>query len=78
MGWHDMDGSDWIWMTIMMVLFWGTVATVIIVLIRRGGTADGPRRETPEETLNHRLTRGEIEIDDYQQRLDALHDSRKR
>ncbi len=72
MGWHDMDGWDWVWMTTMMVVFWGGVAAVVIVLIRRTGPTDAPPQLTPEETLRGRLGRGEIDIDEYHQRLGAL------
>ena len=73
MGWHDMDRWDWVWMTMMMVVFWGVVAAFVIVMIRRTGpTTTPPPRETPEETLRGRLARGEIGIDEYHQRLSAL------
>ena len=72
MGWHDMDGSDWAWMTTMMVIFWGVLIAAVILLIRRGGTREPMQPDTPEQTLQHRLARGEIAIDEYNQRLDAL------
>jgi hypothetical protein len=42
-GW---DGWDWVWMTFMMVAFWGGLAAVIVFAIKAGG---GSRRrsETP-------------------------------
>ena len=70
MGWHDMDGTDWAWMTAMMVLFWGVVIAGGILLVRR--TAPTTPRDTPEEILRHRLARGEIDGDEYAQRLDAM------
>ncbi len=78
MHWHDMDGSDWIWMTSMMVIFWGVVAVLVIALIRRSGPTVAAPRDTPEETLRQRLARGEIDIEEYQQRLDALGSPTKR
>lgn len=77
MGWHDMNGTDWIWATTMMVLFWGLVAAVVIALVRRSGTAGPEPRDTPEETLRQRLARGEIDIDEYHGRLEALHSPTK-
>jgi putative membrane protein len=77
MGWHDMNGTDWIWATTMMVLFWGAIAAVVITLLRRATTGSTPR-DTPEETLQQRLARGEIDIDEYHQRLEALHSPIKR
>jgi putative membrane protein len=78
MGWHGMDGWDWVWMTTMMVLFWGGIIAVVIVLVSRGGTGAGTHPETPEETLRHRFARGDIDVDEYQQRLDALRGETKR
>ncbi|MEO5838995.1 MAG: SHOCT domain-containing protein [Acidimicrobiales bacterium] len=78
MRFHDMDGSDWIWMTSMMVIFWGVVAGLVIALIRRNGPKTSPPRDTPEETLRQRLASGEIDIEEYQQRLDALGSPTKR
>jgi putative membrane protein len=78
MRFHDMDGSDWIWMTSMMVIFWGVVAGLVIALIRRSGPTTASPRDTPEETLGQRLARGEIGIEEYQQRLDVLRGATKR
>jgi putative membrane protein len=78
MRFHDMDGSDWIWMTSMMVIFWGVVAVVVIAVIRSSGSTTAAPRDTPEETLRQRLARGEIGIEEYQQRLEALEGAPKR
>ncbi|HUP75594.1 MAG TPA: hypothetical protein VM282_21325 [Acidimicrobiales bacterium] len=78
MRFHDMDGSDWIWMTSMMIIFWGVVAALVIALIRRSGPTTAEARHAPEETLRQRLARGEIEIEEYQQRLEALRRPTKR
>ena len=75
---HDMDGSDWIWMTSMMVIFWGIVAGLVIALVRNSGPTTTAPRDTPEETLRQRLARGEIDIEEYQQRLEALGSPTKR
>ena len=77
MRWHDMDGSDWIWMTSMMVIFWGVVAVLVIALIRRSGPTVAAPRDTPEETLRQRLARGEIDVEEYRRRLEVLRDSTK-
>ncbi|MEO8698195.1 MAG: SHOCT domain-containing protein [Acidimicrobiales bacterium] len=78
MRFHDMDGTDWIWMTSMMVIFWGVVAVLVIALIRRSGPTDAAPRDTPEATLRQRLARSEIDVEEYQQRLDALEGSTKK
>ena len=85
---HDRDWNDgwgggtWWWMAIMMIVFWGGLIWVAVTLIRQGshtshvhtsGTAPiTPPTQTPQEILADRLARGEIEPDDYRQRLDAL------
>lgn len=77
----------WIPMIIMMVAFWGGLVWIGIAVLRRNhltplrwpGTphdapaaAGPPPRPTAEEILAERLARGEIEPDEYRQRLDAL------
>ena len=79
--WNDHWAGGWWWMSIMMVVFWVGVAWVVVTLVRHGnhtpqthapvqGTVSP--KQTPQEVLAHRLARGEIEPDDYRQRLDAL------
>ena len=74
------DGLWWLPMVIMMVVFIGGLVWLGVVLIRRGGHMFHPgwphfptaTRQTPSEILAERPARGEIDIDDYRQRLDAL------
>lgn len=78
------DGS-WMWvpMMVMMLVFWGSLAAVAVTFIRRSHHATPAAmrepnhaieaKQTPQEILAERLARGEIDPDDYQQRLDALH-----
>ena len=72
MGWHDMNGWNWVWMTTMFVVFWGVVAAVGIMLLRRSPAGAEPRPATAEDTLRERLARGEIEIDEFQRRIASL------
>ncbi len=74
MGWDDMNGWSWVWMTTMMVLFWGVVAVAVVMLLRRSATTGAvtPPSETPEDILHRRLAHGEIEVDEYGRRLEAL------
>ncbi len=76
----------WILMTIMMVVFWGGLIWFAVTLVRRPnhnshnvgsgmGTlspTNNVTRKTAQEILDTRLARGEIELDDYRQRLQAL------
>lgn len=81
--WNDgWEGGAWWLMAIMMILFWGGLIWVVVTLVRHGSVTSHahtpgaepitPPRQTPQEVLADRLARGEIEPDDYHQRLDAL------
>lgn len=68
-------------MTIMMIAFWGGLIWIGVTLLKRNHTPQlhtgatppvAPTRPTAEDVLAERLARGEIEPDDYRQRLDAL------
>ena len=87
-GWHHGVGPWWwMFMALMMVAFWVGVVWLIITLIRhRGGSINGAAaspptnrgadRPDPEDILHERLARGEIDIDEYHQRVDALRSKR--
>ena len=74
MWWNDhMNGSSWVWGSLMMAFFWGLV--VVFVLSLRGPERSSPARRdrrSAEEVLAHRLAIGEIDIDEYHARLEAL------
>ena len=76
-GWHD-GGGPWWWlfMVLIMVIFWGAVAWVIVTLIRHAsmsaGAPQSTARPTAEDILHERLAQGEIDVEEYHQRLDAL------
>lgn len=81
--WNDgWGGGSWWWMAIMMIAFWGGVIWLAVTFIRRGPNTSHPHthdtqplaaaRPAAQEILAERLARGEIEPDDYRQRLDAL------
>ena len=74
-----MGGWGYALMTISMILFWGAVIYGIVALVRyarpdgpqRGERAGSPAPE-PERLLAERFARGEIDEDDYYQRLTSL------
>ena len=80
--WNDGWSGGWWWMAIMMVAFWGGIIWIALTVIRHtshaphlqapGRAPAAPAPRTPQEILAERLARGEIEPDDYRQRLDAL------
>ncbi len=81
--WNGMDGGNWWWMSIMMFVVLGGLIWLGVTLVRNANrtphpqTPTAPTSSTPQELLAGRLARGEIEPDDYRQRLDALRDPTK-
>ncbi len=82
MWWYDnsngsgMNGWGYALMTVSMVLFWGLVIFRVIALVRYIGRQDRsvtPPRLTPEQVLAERFAHGQIDEQEYQQRLDTLH-----
>ena len=73
MGWyHDgMGWGGWLLMTLVMVVFWALVVLAVVALFR--GSEPGRDRRTPDQILDERFARGEIDAADYQARRDALH-----
>lgn len=77
MYWNDGWGwVGWLTMTIFMVGFWGLVAWVIVT-VTRGPSGSGHQQHSAEDILAERFARGEIDHDDYTQRLDALRSTRR-
>lgn len=85
--WHDGmgGGAGWWWflMVIMMIAFWGGLIWIGIALLRRDRhplnvgpppVSYSSQRPSAQEILAERLARGEIDIDDYRQRVVALRD----
>jgi putative membrane protein len=80
MYWYGSGMSGWGYalMTISMVLFWGAVIAGIVLLVRhlsRGGQqtpAPPSQPATPEQLLAGRFARGEIDEEEYRQRLAVL------
>jgi putative membrane protein len=70
---NGMGGWGMMLMTVSNLLFWGLVIAGVVALVRYAGhggqTGDRP---TPERLLAERFARGEIDEDEYAQRLRAL------
>jgi len=71
----DYDGGwgwgAWLAMTLTMVVFWGGLATVILLMLRRV-VARGPRVDTSAAILAERFARGEIDEAEYERRRQKL------
>lgn len=72
-----MDGWDWIWGMLMMLVFWGGLAAVIVFAVK---AFSGPARrgsgeaQTPDARtmLENRYARGEISQEEFEERMRIL------
>jgi putative membrane protein len=71
-----MSGWGYLLMILNMIFFWALVVAGLVALFRylgrSAGRTTGPGRQTPEQVLAERFARGEIDEDDYRQRLETL------
>lgn len=76
MWWYgpDMNGWGYALMTLSMLVFWGLVIFAVVVGWRRVGRDErsADRQPRPEEVLAHRFAGGEIDEQEYRQRLQTL------
>ena len=81
---YAMSGWGWLLMTLGMLGFWTLVAVLALALLRRPGQSDQqrqpgqPPRPGAEEILAERLVRGELDPDEYRQRLQTLQETTSR
>ena len=61
-------------MGLMMLVFWGFVAALVVYVVRNvGHRPSGPaERDEPLRILDERFARGEIDADEYNRRRDLL------
>jgi len=64
MMWGYTDGSAWLWMVPMMLLFWGGVIALLIFVVR---ALSGPRSsgDSAMATLRQRLAAGQISQEEF-------------
>jgi putative membrane protein len=65
-------------MSLGMVAFWGGLIGLVWYLVThapKGGDRSAPSPSSPEQILDERFARGEIDADEYRTRRDALRDS---
>ena len=67
------DGWSWLWMTGMMILFWGGLAALVIWAIRSFTRPSPPAgSDSAIEILRRRLASGEISQDEYEKTRKVL------
>ncbi len=69
-GWH-MTGWHFMWMAVWWALILGGIIWVIWSIGNRP-RLEGPNRESPEEILKKRYARGEIDSEEFRNRLKEL------
>ena len=75
MGWYN-DGAGWggwLVMTVVMIAFWAMVIVAVVVLFRgtRSSRESSPGHD-PQDILDQRFARGEIDEDEYHARSAVL------
>lgn len=75
-GWGAMLGMGLLWIVLLAVIIW---AVVRLLPDRRTGTGapDSTPHETPEQILDRRFARGEIDLETYRTQRDVLAQARK-
>lgn len=81
-GWmwgHGWGWGGWLAMCVVMVLFWAALIAAAVLAIRYLSAVDRtPKRSlpapgrTPEDLLAQRFARGEIDEDEFRQRIAVL------
>lgn len=87
-GMHNNGIGPWWWlaMILLMILLFGGLAWLIVTVVRHSPARHdtGPPSSQPapattpsaEDILHERLARGDIDVDEYHQRIDALRTKR--
>lgn len=68
---HDLGWAGWLVMIVAMAGFWVAVALLVLAGVRASrdlGRSGGDAREI----LERRLARGDIDVEEYQRRVDAM------
>ena len=66
MMWWNGSGWAWLWMSVVMVAFWGGIGALIFWMVRSGQGARDKGHE-PEDILAERFARGEISPEEFDQ-----------
>lgn len=70
MMWGYADGWSWLWMTAMMVLFWGGIIALAVFALRSlGGSRSN---DQAIDVLRRRFAGGEITQDEFEKTRKAL------
>lgn len=81
MGYYNSDWGvgEWLAMTAIMLVFWGSVIALVVWAARSFRSEDhqaGSRGADPDEILAGRYARGDIDEDEFRRRRELLHSIR--
>lgn len=65
-----MSGWGWGWMSLMW-LIWAALVSLAVWLVARASIRS-PMRPSPDDLLEERFVRGEISLEEFEERRDAL------
>ena len=69
---HMMGGGWWwLWGTLMMIMVLAAIALVVLLIVRSVQAGGGGARSA-RDILNDRYARGEIDTDEYEERISKL------
>ena len=73
---HGTGWGAWLVMTITMLAFWGGLAYLFVLALRGNGPTGRSTTTDARSVLDARLARGEIDPDEYRDRVAALSEVR--
>ncbi len=71
-GWNDAGWAGWLFMSLMMLVFWGGLAAIIVWLIRQPQRSAGGVKQSAMAILEERFARGEIDEEEFNKRRNTL------
>jgi putative membrane protein len=71
-GWNDAGWAGWLFMSLMMLIFWGGLAAIIVWLIRQPQRSAGEAKPSAMSILEERFARGEIDEEEFDTRRNTL------
>ena len=71
-GWEGMAGGGWIFMTLFWITLIVWIVWAVATLFPRSQECERRPQETPQQILDRRFARGEIDADTYQSMRDEL------
>lgn len=76
-GWN-VNGWDFVWMSLMMLVFWGGLAAIVVFLVRSGRDRDQKKDgEDAIDVLRRRYAAGEISREEFDEKRNVLETARR-